>query len=252
MEDDHEDSLEANVEVMENAIECPQCNDVTGHEILREKEVGKGADFLIKCDECHTVHTVQFRPKPVRSIPFRLTEGPHSEVVKIDIGGDEWVAEHDIFEHGEKHWRISRIELPNDSTSDGEYAHKVARVTALRADIIRVKITMTIGEESYPDTIEVEPDKMFSCGSIYVHNNRRWRIRAIHTGEGRILHGKKIAVDIKRIYMHEPPKEEIEYQPKGERERRQAWKEGKLGHNPNPEKPARDKFERKKPRQHRR
>lgn len=247
MEEDHDDSSDKGVEVMENAIDCPQCGDVTGHEILRKKEIGTGADFLIKCDECHSVHTVQFRPKPVRKISFRLTEGPTSDTVNIDIGGDEWIAVHDIFEHEDKHWRISRIELADDSLSDGIYAHKVARVTAIRADIVRVKITMTLGEDSFPDIIEVEPDKMFSCGGIYVHNNRRWRIRAIHTGEGRILNGKKMAVDIKRIYMHEPPQEEIEYQPKGERERRQAWKEGRLGYNPNPERSVRDKFKRKKP-----
>lgn len=250
MEDDYDDSFEKDESVMENAIECPQCDDVTGHEILRKKEIGRGADFLLRCDECSTVHTVQFRPKPVRPIPFRFTEGPTSVVNNLEIGGDEWIAVHDIFEHEEKHWRITRVELRDESTVDATYAHEVARVTALRADIIRVKITMTIGEESYPDVIEVEPDKIFSCGSIYVHKNRRWRIRAIHTGEGRILNGKKIAADVKRIYMHEPPQEVIEYQPKGERERRQAWKEGKLGFNPNPEKPQRDKFNRK-PRGHR-
>ena len=44
------------------------------------------------------------------------------------------------------------------------------------------------------------------------------------------------AQDIKRMYLHEPPKQE-HFEPKTPRERRQAWKEGRLGYNPNPEVP---------------
>ena len=61
-----------------------------------------------------------------------------------------------------------------------------------------------------------------------------WRIRAIHTGAGRTMKGNVKAIDIKRIYLHEPIVEEILPVPKTERERRQAWKEGRLGYNPNP------------------
>ena len=63
-----------------------------------------------------------------------------------------------------------------------------------------------------------------------------WRIRAIHTGTGRTLKGTVEAQDIKRIYLHEPPNLE-HFEPKTPRERRQAWKEGRLGYNPNPELP---------------
>ena len=38
------------------------------------------------------------------------------------------------------------------------------------------------------------------------------------------------------MYLHEPPKQEY-FEPKTPRERRQAWKEGRLGYNPNPEVP---------------
>ena len=44
--------------------------------------------------------------------------------------------------------------------------------------------------------------------------------------------GRVPAHDIKRIYLHEPPR--IEENIHTPRERRQAWKEGRLGDNPNP------------------
>jgi len=68
------------------------------------------------------------------------------------------------------------------------------------------------------------------------HNGETWRIRAIHTGTGRTLRGTVQAPDIKRMYLHEPPRPEY-FAPRTPRERRQAWKEGKLGHNPNPIRP---------------
>ena len=46
-EDDFEDE-----EVLENAVLCPTCEDVTSHQILREKEAGRGKDYLLRCEEC--------------------------------------------------------------------------------------------------------------------------------------------------------------------------------------------------------
>ena len=46
-------------EVMENAVLCPTCEDVTGHQILRQKEIGRGMNYLLRCEECSTVHELQ-------------------------------------------------------------------------------------------------------------------------------------------------------------------------------------------------
>ena len=50
---------------------------------------------------------------------------------------------------------------------------------------------MTDGEESRSRTIECSPDEVFSCGSIMEIEGVRWRIRALHTGKGRTLRGKR-------------------------------------------------------------
>ena len=42
MEDfEEEEDFFEEEEVLENAVLCPTCDDVTGHDILREKEIGK-------------------------------------------------------------------------------------------------------------------------------------------------------------------------------------------------------------------
>ena len=104
-----------------------------------------------------------------------------------------------------------------------------------------VRLTLTKGEFSDSDSIFVERDKMFRAGTVMEHDGAKWRIRAIHTGTGRTMTGRVVAHDIKRIYLHEPPKPEENVIPRTPRERRQAWKEGRLGENPNPVMPDAEK-----------
>ena len=87
-------------------------------------------------------------------------------------------------------------------------ARDVKRVWASRIDLARIKRTFSDGDISFSDTIEVEPDKVFSCGTIVKHRGQTWRIRALHSGTGRTLSGKMIARDIRRIFLHRPPSPE--------------------------------------------
>ena len=38
--------------------ECPQCLDVVGHTVIKRKKRGLGEDVLVRCEECHAVHTI--------------------------------------------------------------------------------------------------------------------------------------------------------------------------------------------------
>ena len=224
-------------EFIENVVLCPGCGEKRGHTVLRERPRGNGVDFLLKCTACNKVHTVEFRTPPVRTIAFMLTDGPESKVVHIDLDADEVLTEGDVFEHDEAEWRVSRIEDLGGKPRYKRGVDRIARVTALRSDLVRVKLTLTRDDDSVPDVIIVPGEKLFSTGTIMVHEGERWRIRAIHSGTGRTLNGTMKASEIKRMYLHEPPSEE-EYQPRTEQERRRAWQEGKLGYNPNPVKPS--------------
>ena len=58
------DEWEEEEEILDNATHCPACDELTGHEILREKSVGTGADFMVRCNDCQ--HTVDMLPSVVR------------------------------------------------------------------------------------------------------------------------------------------------------------------------------------------
>jgi uncharacterized Zn finger protein len=235
--------------VMDNAGECPTCDMVTGHEVLREKKAGSGSDFLVKCDECGSVHTITVREPKSITIPFMLSEGANTVIVHIDIDEDEVLTIGDVFEHGDAHWEINRLENSKGQTMSHSAVDIVARANAVRSDMVLVRLTLTRGGVSSSDSITVERDTVFKAGSIMEHWEQKWRIRAIHTGAGRTLTGRVDAFDIKRIYLHEPPPKAEDIAPKTPRERRQAWKEGRLGHNPNPEIPMAEKAGKSKQKQ---
>lgn len=234
MEED--DAWDEEEEILDNATHCPSCDEMTAHDIIKEKKVGDGADFMVKCTVCQRVHTVIFRPPPPTNIPFILTEGPRSERVVLVIDADEEFIVGDVFEEDDKLWRIHQIETQDLKHPSSALASNIARITALRTDMVRVKITLTRGEDSTADVLVVPQETTFTASHLIDHAGETWRIRAIHTGAGRTLRGTVNAPDIKRMYLHEPPKSE-HFAPRTPRERRQAWKEGKLGHNPNPERP---------------
>ena len=229
----YEEGGDEDEEVIENVVLCPRCGEECGHTVLRERPRGNGVDFLLKCDDCSKVHTIEFRTPPARTIAFMLTDGPESKVVHIDLDADEVLTEGDIFEHSDAQWRVNRIEDLEGKPRYKRGVDRITRVTALRSDLVRVKLTLTRGDDSEPDIITVPGEKLYSTGTIMTHEGERWRIRAIHSGTGRTLNGTMKASEIKRMYLHEPPSEE-EFQPRTEQERRRAWQEGKLGYNPNP------------------
>jgi uncharacterized Zn finger protein len=252
MDDDIiEDSEEfEDVDFVENVTDCPNCKLPCGHEVLKEKKAGSGSDYLLKCDECEHIHTVLIRePRPI-NIRFLLSEGAHTVVAKIDIDEDETIHIGDIFEHADASWEVNRIETKTGNSRKKLSAKRIGRVNAVRSDIVMVRLTLTKGEFSDSESIFVERDTVFKAGSIMEHADERWKIRAIHTGAGRTMTGRVVAHDIKRIYLHEPPRPRVEAIYNSPRERRQAWKEGRLGHNPNPVLPDAEKLGKPKQQQH--
>lgn len=230
------ENMDLEEEVMDNATHCPICDDITGHVILKEKKVGNGADIMVRCEDCSAVQTVQFRPPAPITIPFILSDGPDSERVVLMIDADEEFYVNDVFEEKEKLWTINQIETKAGPMTTSSFADNIASINAVRTDMVRVKMTLTRGEESFADVLVVPQDTTFTARHLIEHDDETWRIRAIHTGAGRTLRGTVRAPDIKRMYLHEPPNPE-HFVPRTPRERRQAWKEGKLGHNPNPIRP---------------
>jgi uncharacterized Zn finger protein len=243
--DEEVDLLEEEEEVLHNAMVCPSCSEFEGHDILASKPKGTGHDHRVRCQGCSNVYTVHLRPPRAVEIPFMLTDGPDSQMVSLELDADEVLDIDDVFEDGGMLWRVTHLEDPHGHSITSGEAENIRRVVALREDLIRVRVTLTIGERSRPDHMICSPDTHYSAGTMIEHGGRTWVLRAIHTGRGRTLRGTVQANRIVRMYLHQPPAPEPTG-PMSGRERRQAWKEGRLGFNPNPIEPRANEDQRKR------
>ena len=182
---------------------------------------------MLRCRVCQHVHTVEFRPPPPTNIPFILTDGPRSERVVLVVDADEAFVVGDVFEENEMLWSIHQIETRDGTMTTDEAAANIARITALRTDMVRVKLTLTRGEDSTADVIVVPQETTFTGSHLMEHNGETWRIRAIHTGAGRTMRGTVNAPDIKRMYLHEPPNPSTSHPERlgndGRRGKKGAW-----------------------------
>ncbi len=202
--------MDAVDEELDNVTRCPGCNTRQGHEILKEKLLknGQGVDYLLRCEGCGHVHKVIFRDAKPVTVRFTLSDGPDSMPFEMEVDDDETFALNDEFEALDGVWIITKLEVGSDEKRRTAGARDVKRVWASRIDLARIKRTFSDGDISFSDTIEVEPEKVFSCGTIVKHRGQTWRIRALHSGTGRTLSGKMIAKNIRRIFLHRPPSPE--------------------------------------------
>tara|TARA_B110000881_G_C18552163_1_gene504707 strand:- start:181 stop:780 length:600 start_codon:yes stop_codon:yes gene_type:complete len=183
---------------------CPQCLEMTEHDIMKRSKKGKGEDILARCLECNDVHLIELRPPKPLYLNTTFSEGRISKSDRVEVDRDEIISVGDIFFHDGADWEITRIDDKISKPAKKMIASEIYAMWAIRTDKKVIKITMTEDDISIASTIECSPDKIFSCGTIMEIEGRRWRIRAIHTGKGRTLRGKREASEIKRIYLHSP------------------------------------------------
>ena len=181
---------------------CSSCSSETDHVTLREKEVGGGVDLLVRCSECNHVHTVILRPSKLVKIGMTLSDGRSSSFESIDSDDDEEICVGDTFEHDGFEWTITRLEGEDSRSMKKMAARNIRRGWAIRVDRVIIPLTMTDGEVSRSSSMECSPDTIFSCETHIEVEGSTWVIRAIHTGKGRTLRGRRAAADIRRIYLH--------------------------------------------------
>jgi len=187
--------------------ECPSCDEVTDHSIIKKTPRGGGDDFLVRCITCSFVHKIMIRPPKPVMVKTTLSDGRESFGVEIEVDEDEEISVGDMFEHEERTWMVTRIDNNDSRPEKVLSASKIFSMWATRSDKTIVGITMTSGEISESGKLECEPDRVFSCGTIIDFAESKWRIRAIHTGKGRTLTGSRVANEIRRIYLHPQDKE---------------------------------------------
>ena len=185
-----------------DVAQCPECSELTEHEVLSRAERGAGEDLLVRCVSCSKVYRISLRPPSSTSVRTTLSDGADSFSASIESDRDEEISKDDLFQYDESHWQVTRIEIGDKMPVNSAMAGDIASMWAVRKDVCTVRLTLTEGEVSTPSSLECDPERVFSCGTVMVVDGKKWRFRAIHTGVGRTLRGKRVAAEVRRMYLH--------------------------------------------------
>jgi uncharacterized Zn finger protein len=185
---------------------CPTCSpeEPRLHHIIRRH----GAEVLVRCDECGSVHTVLSKPARTASVRTIVSRGEDSERYTIELPAD-----HEVYVGDEL--------LVDDPAADEVHLVEVASiesdgrraVTAIAAEIdtiwaraideVTVKIAIHDGTRTESVRLKVFGDQEFTVGAIEKigwKNARIMRIKLHKRGFKKNKGDVVLAKDIKRIF----------------------------------------------------
>ncbi len=185
---------------------CPTCSPAEPrlHHIIRQR----GAEVLVRCDECGSVHTVISKPVRTASVRTIVSRGEDSERYTTELPAD-----HEIYVGDEllvDDPAADEVHLVEVASIESDGRRAVAAVAAeidtiwARAiDEVTVKIAIHDGTKTESIRLQVFGDQEFTIGAVEKigwKNARIVRIKLHKRGFKKNKGDVVLAKDIKRIF----------------------------------------------------
>ncbi len=177
-------------------LECPICDDITPHEIIKKQESKKHLKLTVKCLDCGYIHDIEktLKLKDVKIIISRYGESekkvfqfPVDEVLKV---GDN------INVDGED------VEITSIETTKRVMSSKVEDIKTIWAKSISIpkKVGISINDRNttYSVNVLVPQDYVFDSDTTYRVGRLFFKVKMIKTEKGKFK--RELAKKIKRIY----------------------------------------------------
>ena len=182
-------------------FECPDCEDITVHTVLKGRMGKSSMDATIRCNECGLTRTtnVKFsRPVDVRII---ISDGAESEIMTMTIEDDDLLKVGDEFNMDDGRLvKISGLELERGRRAKTARATEIKTVWAVEFDVIDVKVSINDDRKTHSKSVPSSPDEEYTVGNILSFDDMDCLIHSIKI-EGRMLRrGSAEARNIVRIY----------------------------------------------------
>lgn len=181
--------------------ECPDCDDVTEHRILRAKAGKSNITGTFQCTECGRVFSGTIRFPKTFEVKVLLSDGEVTETTRTMLQENEIVAVGDEFDLDDgRHVQVTYIELPDGSRHPKVLATDIKALWVKAFGVLRIKVSVNDYKKTYPMECDAEPDDEFAVG-MYMHFDL-WDcvIHAIKTKDRLLRKGSAEARDIVRIY----------------------------------------------------
>ena len=182
-------------------IPCPNCDDLTEHDILKGRE-GKGnITGTFRCSECGRVFSDTVRiPEPLR-VKVLFSDGDVTETIETELMSNEILSIGDEFYlEDERRVCITHIETEDGKKGKKFQADKIKALWVKQFDVLSVKVSVNDGQKTYSVRTEAEPEDEFATGMILTFDEFDALVHAIKTKERLIKNGSAEAREITRIY----------------------------------------------------
>ena len=181
--------------------ECPVCDDVTEHQILKGKMGRATLEGTFRCNVCGRVTSETIKIPELLEVPVVFSDGEVSETTKTTIESNDIIAIDDEFELDDGRLVcVTHIDVDNDRKVKKALATDVRKLWVKRFDILSVKVSGNDGGKTYSLRVEAEPDDEFVVGTQLEFEDFDCLIHAIKTKHSLVRRGVAEARDITRIY----------------------------------------------------
>jgi len=182
-------------------FECPDCDDITTHDVLKGRMGKNSLDATIKCQDCGKIRTttIQF-PKEIE-VKVIISDGAESVSTSMMLEDDDLLKVGDEFHTDEGNLvKISAIELPQGKRVKTARATEITTVWAMNFETIDVKVSINDDRKTYSKSVPSSPDDEFTIGTILSFDDMDCMIHSIKI-QGRMLRrGSAEARNITRVY----------------------------------------------------
>ncbi|MDD3620978.1 MAG: HVO_0476 family zinc finger protein [Methanofollis sp.] len=185
-------------------VVCPQCEDETNHEVLKEAP----GDLLVRCTVCGATYHIPVPKERLLNVKAIVSMEDQSLVGSVELLEDDLVSVGDtlVAESGDGEEVVS-VEVTSIEVGDHRVGQaKASEISALWTRVIEeviVKASVHHGAKTIPLYKQCEGEEPFVVDEVYTFGNVRFRISHIKMRTGQMLRKegwKTVAKKIKRIY----------------------------------------------------
>lgn len=182
-------------------FDCPDCDEVTAHEVLKGKLGKSSLEATIRCEECRRTFTTIVNLPKILTAKVVVSDGPTSEATSIELESDDLIVLGDeFFLDDGRRVKITGVDVADGRKVKKAQATEVTTIWVVLFDILNIKVSINDVQNTYARYIEAEPNDEFYVGQTLSFGDMDCLIHSIKVKERMIRRGSAEARDIVRIY----------------------------------------------------
>ncbi len=188
--------------------ECPECDDITEHDILKARKGRGNISGTFRCRDCGRVFSDTIRIPREMEVPVLFSDGTVTETTSTTLEDNEILAVGDEFELDDgRRVAITLIESADDIRRRKELAANIRRLWVKQFGVLSVKVSVNDNRRTFSVRIDADPDDVFTVGMVLTFHNFDAVVTAIKTRARLVRRGDAEAREIRRVYARKRPKD---------------------------------------------